>query len=80
MEVIENLLVFSPLMLMYLSSHVCSFLCNFWGSVIAVTHAEEDLKMGTEELKMGTMVDDINAYSYAYPLDYPSEKLVFKWY
>ncbi|KAG7550308.1 PsbP C-terminal [Arabidopsis thaliana x Arabidopsis arenosa] len=44
-----------------------------------VTHAEEDLKMGEEELKMGTMVDDINAYSYAYPLDYPSEKLVFKW-
>lgn len=49
-------------------------------SAIAVTHAEEDLKMGAEELKMGSMVDDINAYSYAYPVEYPSEKLVFKWY
>lgn len=72
MEVFENL--FRPLMLICLSYNV------HWGSVIAVTHAEEDLKLGTEELKMGTMVDDINAYSYAYPLDYPSEKLVFKWY
>ncbi|CAF2351397.1 unnamed protein product [Brassica rapa] len=29
--------------------------------------------------KMGSMVDEINAYSYAYPLELPSEKLVFKW-
>lgn len=36
--------------------------------------------MGGEEVKMGSMVDDINAYSYAYPLELPSEKLVFKWY
>lgn len=72
MEVFENL--FRPLMLICLSYNVHG------GSVIAVTHAEEYLKLGTEELKMGTMVDDINAYSYAYPLDYPSEKLVFKWY
>lgn len=57
------------------------FFFNVWvSSAIAVTHAEEDLKMGEEELKMGSMVDDINAYSYAYPLEYPSEKLVFKWY
>ncbi|CAH2073050.1 unnamed protein product [Thlaspi arvense] len=47
--------------------------------VIAATHAEEAVKMGAEELKMGSMVDDINAYSYAYPLEFPSEKLVFKW-
>ncbi|KFK25409.1 hypothetical protein AALP_AA8G110900 [Arabis alpina] len=45
----------------------------------SVTHAEEALKMGAEEVKVGSMVDDINAYSYAYPLEYPSEKLVFKW-
>ncbi|ESQ41103.1 hypothetical protein EUTSA_v10014231mg [Eutrema salsugineum] len=45
----------------------------------AVTYAEEAVKMGAEELKMGSMVDDINAYSYAYPLEFPSEKLVFKW-
>ncbi|XP_006288354.2 psbP domain-containing protein 5, chloroplastic [Capsella rubella] len=44
-----------------------------------VTHAEEELKMGAEELKVGSMVDDINAYSYAYPLELPSEKLAFKW-
>lgn len=61
-------MLFRPSMSMYLSS------------LIAVTHAEEELKMGAEELKMGSMVDDINAYSYAYPLEFPSEKLVFKWY
>ncbi|XP_010491877.1 PREDICTED: psbP domain-containing protein 5, chloroplastic isoform X2 [Camelina sativa] len=44
-----------------------------------VTYAEEDLKMVAEELKVGSMVDDVNAYSYAYPLELPSEKLVFKW-
>lgn len=55
--------------------NVCVF-CSF-----AVTFAaEEAVKMGGEEIKMGTMVDDINAYSYAYPLELPSEKLVFKWY
>jgi len=42
--------------------------------LFAVTHAAE------EAVKMGCMVDDINAYSYAYPLELPSEKLVFKWY
>jgi len=67
--------VFSPLIIIYFF-----WLCNVYSFVIAVTHAEEDVKMSGEELKMGTMVDDINAYSYAYPLDYPSEKLVFKWY
>lgn len=52
----------------------------YLSSVITVTHAEEELKMVGEELKMGSMVDDINAYSYTYPLEFPSEKLVFKWY
>ncbi|KAF8115878.1 hypothetical protein N665_0025s0321 [Sinapis alba] len=32
-----------------------------------------------EAVKTGSMVDDINAYSYAYPLELPSQKLVFKW-
>ncbi|KAJ0243300.1 PsbP domain-containing protein 5 [Hirschfeldia incana] len=41
--------------------------------------AEEAVKMGGEEIKMGSMVDDLNAYSYSYPLELPSEKLVFKW-
>ncbi|CAE6096249.1 unnamed protein product [Arabidopsis arenosa] len=73
----------SPLsMLLPLSSPGNALLASIAHLLVSykfVTHAEEDLKMGTEELKMGTMVDDINAYSYAYPLDYPSEKLVFKW-
>ncbi|XP_015085517.1 psbP domain-containing protein 5, chloroplastic [Solanum pennellii] len=32
-----------------------------------------------EELKMGSSVDDINAYSYLYPIEIPSKKFVFKW-
>ncbi|XP_055820649.1 psbP domain-containing protein 5, chloroplastic isoform X3 [Solanum dulcamara] len=32
-----------------------------------------------EELKMGSSVDDINAYSYLYPIEMPSKKFVFKW-
>lgn len=32
-----------------------------------------------EELKMGSSVDDINAYSYLYPIELPSKKFVFKW-
>ncbi|KAI7989067.1 hypothetical protein LOK49_LG13G02466 [Camellia lanceoleosa] len=33
----------------------------------------------TEEVKMTSMVDDINAYSYLYPAELPSRKFVFKW-
>lgn len=32
-----------------------------------------------EELKMDVHVDEINAYSYAYPTALPSDKFVFKW-
>ncbi|EPS62005.1 hypothetical protein M569_12789, partial [Genlisea aurea] len=32
-----------------------------------------------EELKMDLMVDDINAYSYSYPTQLPSRKILFKW-
>ncbi|KAF3621433.1 PsbP domain-containing protein 5, chloroplastic [Capsicum annuum] len=32
-----------------------------------------------EELKMASSVDDINAYSYLYPIEMPSKKFVFKW-
>nr|AKM76462.1 DUF1795-like photosystem II reaction center PsbP family protein [Monsonia marlothii] len=32
-----------------------------------------------EELKMASVVDEINAYTYMYPLELPSEKLVLKW-
>lgn len=32
-----------------------------------------------EEVKMASLIDDINAYSYSYPLELPSKKLIFKW-
>nr|AKM76458.1 DUF1795-like photosystem II reaction center PsbP family protein [Geranium maderense] len=32
-----------------------------------------------EELKMASMVDEINAYTYMYPLELPSKKVVLKW-
>lgn len=32
-----------------------------------------------EEIKMVQLVDDINAYSFLYPVELPSKKLVFKW-
>ncbi|KAG8375521.1 hypothetical protein BUALT_Bualt10G0108400 [Buddleja alternifolia] len=32
-----------------------------------------------EELKMDLMVDDINAYSYLYPTELPSNKSILKW-
>ncbi|KAK6119463.1 hypothetical protein DH2020_046791 [Rehmannia glutinosa] len=32
-----------------------------------------------EELKMDLVVDDINAYSYLYPTELPTNKFVFKW-
>nr|AKM76450.1 DUF1795-like photosystem II reaction center PsbP family protein [California macrophylla] len=36
-------------------------------------HAEE------EEAKMASVVDEINAYTYMYPLEIPSQKVVLKW-
>ncbi|OUZ99694.1 Photosystem II PsbP [Macleaya cordata] len=32
-----------------------------------------------KEVKMALVVDDINAYSFMYPLELPSKKFVFKW-
>lgn len=32
-----------------------------------------------EEVKMVSVVDEINAYTYSYPLELPSKKLIFKW-
>ncbi|KAL9233912.1 hypothetical protein vseg_008846 [Gypsophila vaccaria] len=32
-----------------------------------------------EDVKMAEFVDDINAYSYTYPVELPSKKRVFKW-
>jgi hypothetical protein len=39
---------------------------------------------GDEELqqdpKMASFLDEVNAYSYLYPLELPSKNFVFKWY
>ena len=32
-----------------------------------------------EELKMDSLVDEINAYTYLYPVELPSTKFLFKW-
>ncbi|GAB4854178.1 PsbP domain-containing protein 5, chloroplastic, variant 3 [Ancistrocladus abbreviatus] len=32
-----------------------------------------------EDVKMAALVDDINAYTYLYPVELPSKKIVFKW-
>ncbi|KAK9093883.1 hypothetical protein Scep_025352 [Stephania cephalantha] len=32
-----------------------------------------------EDVKMASMVDDINAYSFMYPVELPSKKFAFKW-
>ena len=41
-------------------------------SSISGTLAEEDLKMDS-------LVDEINAYTYLYPVELPSSKFLFKW-
>ncbi|XP_044471202.1 psbP domain-containing protein 5, chloroplastic [Mangifera indica] len=35
--------------------------------------------LAEEDLKMASMTDDINAYSYLYPVEWPSKKFLFKW-
>lgn len=35
--------------------------------------------LAEEELKMASVVDDINAYSYLYPVELPSKNFFFKW-
>lgn len=35
--------------------------------------------LAEEELKMAPLVDDINSYSYLYPVELPSKKFLFKW-
>ncbi|XP_026404593.1 psbP domain-containing protein 5, chloroplastic-like [Papaver somniferum] len=57
------------LMLFGLSSSVSMFLSTP-GSNAAVE---------VEKEKMALFVDDINAYSFMYPLELPSKKFVFKW-
>jgi len=33
-----------------------------------------------QDPKMASFSDEVNAYSYLYPLELPSKKFVFKWY
>lgn len=33
-----------------------------------------------QDHKMASFLDEVNAYSYLYPLELPSKKFVFKWY
>lgn len=33
-----------------------------------------------EDVKMNTQVDEINAYSFLYPVELPGKKFSFKWY
>lgn len=32
-----------------------------------------------EDLRMDALVDEINAYTYLYPVELPSKKVLFKW-
>ncbi|KAI5403596.1 psbP domain-containing protein 5, chloroplastic [Lathyrus oleraceus] len=45
----------------------------------SATHAEEQEQEQEQDTKMASFIDEINAYSYLYPLELPSKKLVFKW-
>ncbi|KAI9073994.1 hypothetical protein K1719_025629 [Acacia pycnantha] len=35
--------------------------------------------LADEELKMASFMDEVNAYSYLYPVELPSKKFLFKW-
>ena len=57
---------------------LCVLLCDtietyFLLFCLAVTLAEE-------EPKMASFLDEINAYSYMYPVELPSDNFTFKWY
>ncbi|XP_058785829.1 psbP domain-containing protein 5, chloroplastic-like [Vicia villosa] len=41
---------------------------------LSATHAGEE-----EDPKMASFTDEVNAYSYLYPVELPSKKFVFKW-
>lgn len=36
--------------------------------------------LAEEDVKMDPLVDQINAYTYLYPVELPSNKFLFKWY
>ncbi|KMT16894.1 hypothetical protein BVRB_2g043690 [Beta vulgaris subsp. vulgaris] len=50
-----------------------------FGFSTSLTLIFPNLGIGAEEVRMANFVDDINAYTYSYPLELPSKKRVFKW-
>ncbi|PIA65231.1 hypothetical protein AQUCO_00100603v1 [Aquilegia coerulea] len=62
------------LMLFGLSASVSMLFSS--SDVIAAVEAMEN---DNNDLKMAVVVDDINAYSFQYPVEMPSSKFVFKW-
>ncbi|KAK6912679.1 PsbP, C-terminal [Dillenia turbinata] len=48
-------------------------------SSLSILYPKSEGFAADEELKVDTLVDDINAYSYLYPVELLSKKFVFKW-
>ncbi|PKA52938.1 PsbP domain-containing protein 5, chloroplastic [Apostasia shenzhenica] len=49
-------------------------------SIVIFTSPDSHAKVGLDEdVKMASLVDDINAYSYLYPVELPAKKFSFKW-
>jgi len=56
----------------FLNAHKC-FARNDYVEAYAVMETDGDVKMNTR-------VDEINAYSFLYPVELPGKKFSFKWY
>lgn len=56
----------------FLNDHKC-FARNDSVEAYAVMETDEDVKMNTQ-------IDEINAYSFLYPVELPGKKFAFKWY
>jgi hypothetical protein len=67
-EYMHNVLLLSKV----LNAHKCFGRNNYVGAY-AVMETNEDVKMNTQ-------VDEINAYSFLYPVELPGKKFSFKWY
>ncbi|MBA0693665.1 hypothetical protein Goari_004024 [Gossypium aridum] len=51
-------------------------------SLVHLVHDEMTLIAGclaAEDVRMTSLVDEINAYTYSYPVELPSKKFLFKW-
>lgn len=54
----------------------CCLVWSLSGFLFADLLAEVELN---EDVKMDLLVDDINAYSFQYPMELPKKKFSFKW-